>query len=525
MSDYDAIVIGAGHNGLAAAAILQQAGLRTLCLEANHYAGGMASTVELIDGYRFEIAGSEQFPTSARLSAELGLDTVPTVPLEVMSVSTLGRGDPPFIYYTDPMKLVEHVNGVHGLDVLTGMAGLMAWAQAPARALGRFEVRREPKTIDEMFACATNEFERSAISEMLFGSLSDVLDRYVPDNDRTRALRGMMSFLGLNMTFRGPETPGTALALAFGLATPEGDGTLMRKIQGGIGALTTHLRERFEKAGGQVRLRTPVARIDTNGSRVTGVRTADGEQITAPIVVSCIAPDLTVGQLLDPAVAATDLRSRLARTDHRGSYLQMHFALDAIPEFAEPYAVLNDPVMQSAIGIHSTPEELQQQWEQCKRGEVPQEPAVILQLPSVHDPAVAPAGKHAASAFALWFPITDDREQYGRLKAEMAQRVIARISTLAPNFAEVISRQIVFTPRHMDRMFGAPGGDYCHGLVHPEQMGPNRPGPTGFRDLPLPVAGLYLGSAGCQGGPAVSFIPGYNAAHSALDDAGQDPAT
>ena len=64
MTDYDAIVIGAGHNGLAAAVLLQKAGLRTLCLESKLYAGGMASTVELFDGYHFEIAGSVQFPTA-----------------------------------------------------------------------------------------------------------------------------------------------------------------------------------------------------------------------------------------------------------------------------------------------------------------------------------------------------------------------------------------------------------------------------------------------------------------------------
>ena len=74
MSDYDAIVIGAGHNGLTAAFLLQNAGLRTVCLEANTYAGGMAATVELIDGFRYEIAGSVQFPTPAVVAKELGLD-------------------------------------------------------------------------------------------------------------------------------------------------------------------------------------------------------------------------------------------------------------------------------------------------------------------------------------------------------------------------------------------------------------------------------------------------------------------
>src|SRR5437773_12010043 len=85
MPGYDAIVIGAGHNGLTAAALLQQAGLNTVCLESKRYAGGMASTVELFDGYRFEIAGSLQFPTSAVVSRRLGLDRLPTVDLDVMS--------------------------------------------------------------------------------------------------------------------------------------------------------------------------------------------------------------------------------------------------------------------------------------------------------------------------------------------------------------------------------------------------------------------------------------------------------
>src|SRR4051794_31185172 len=104
---FDAVIVGAGHNGLTAALLLQRAGLRTLCLEAKRYAGGMASTVELFDGYSFEIAGSVQLPTSALVSKELGLDTLPQVDLEVMSVSIIDAppataGEPvvePLIYY------------------------------------------------------------------------------------------------------------------------------------------------------------------------------------------------------------------------------------------------------------------------------------------------------------------------------------------------------------------------------------------------------------------------------------------
>lgn len=518
MAEYDAIVIGAGHNGLAAAALLARAGRRTLCLEAKRYAGGMASTVELFDGYRFEIAGSLQFPTSAVVSAELGLDTLPTVDLEVMSVSLRGIGDPPVVYYADPMKMLGHLGEVHGADAVAGMAGLMAWSLAPTRALGRFDAGRPPRTLDEMYACAATESERSAIDDLLFGSVSDVLDRYLPDKDKHGALRGMLAFLAVNTTYRGPETPGSAAALAYGLAVPDENAVLMKKLAGGIGALTDHLHALLTAAGGELRLRSSVDRIAVDNGRITGVRLADGTTITAPVVVSAIAPDITVTKLIDPEALPAEVRERFTRIDHRGSYLQMHFALDGAPTFDAPYELLNDPEMQAAIGIFSTPEELQQQWQDARRGIVPADPAVAFQIPSAHDPTLAPPGKHAASAFALWFPVEESASGYGELKDEMGRRVIEKISRLAPDFEQRIIRHTTFTPRHMGTMFGAPGGDYCHGLIHPEQMGPNRPGPKGYVGQPIPIDGLYLASAGCHGGPGITFIPGYNAAKAVLGD-------
>jgi phytoene dehydrogenase-like protein len=234
MTHFDAIVVGAGHNGLTAAALLQKAGLRTLCLDSKLYAGGMASTVELFDGFKFEIAGSVQIPTSATVSRELGLDDLPTVDLDVMSVSLRGVGDEPLVYYTDPMKLLTHINEVHGAEAVNGMAGLMAWCQAPTRALGRFDAGQPPKTLDEMYACATNEFERSTITDLLFGSVTDVLDRYLPDKEKNGALRGMLSLLACNTTYRGPATPGTAAALAYGFAVPDENALLVKKLRGGV---------------------------------------------------------------------------------------------------------------------------------------------------------------------------------------------------------------------------------------------------------------------------------------------------
>lgn len=333
---YDAIVVGAGHNGLTAAAILQRAGVHTVCLEANTYAGGMAATVELIDGFRYEIAGSVQFPMASQLTKDLGLDTLPAIEPDVMSVNIGEHGKEPMVSYRDPMRLMTHLSEEHGTEAVTGMAGLIAWSQAPARALGRFDVCRTPKTIDEMYACATNDAERRAIHEMLFGSAMDVIDRYLPDKDKHAVMRGMLAFLAVNSTYRGPYTPGSAACLAFALAVPDDSTAMMTKLKGGIGALTEHLRELFVSHGGEIRFRTKVEEILVANGKTCGVRLRDGSTISAPIVVSNLSPDLTLTDLVAPEHVPAELVSRVSGRDHRVSFVQIHFALDGLPEFAPP---------------------------------------------------------------------------------------------------------------------------------------------------------------------------------------------
>ena len=170
----------------------------------------MAATVELIDGFRYEIAGSVQFPMPSQIAKELGPDTLPTVDAEVMSVNLGDEDEEPMIFYRDPIQFMTHLADKHGADAVTGMAGLIGWSQGPAKALGRFDVRTPPKTIDEMYACAANEAERAAIHDVIFGSAMDAIDRYLPDKHKHAVLRSMLAFLAINSTYRGPYTPGSA---------------------------------------------------------------------------------------------------------------------------------------------------------------------------------------------------------------------------------------------------------------------------------------------------------------------------
>ena len=259
MADYDAIVIGAGHNGLTAAAVMARGGLRVLCLEKNHFIGGMASTTELIRGYRFELAGSIQFPVPNEIYDDLGLEACPIYEPEVQSAS-VGDGDqPPILLYSDPERLLEHLGETLGIEAVLGMAEVAAWAEAPARAIGRFDVRRPPRSLDEMWECAANEAEREALRVALFGSVMDVVDRYLPDPVKHAPVRAMLSFLAVNSTFRGPYSPGSALCLAFALASP-GTAT-MSKVRGGLGTIAEHLCRLFEQHGGELRRHAKVARI------------------------------------------------------------------------------------------------------------------------------------------------------------------------------------------------------------------------------------------------------------------------
>src|SRR6202008_204152 len=175
-----------------------------------------------------------------------------------------------------------------------------------------------------------------------------VIDRYLPDKDKHAVMRGMLAFLAINSTYRGPYTPGSATCLAFALAVPDEGTAMMTKLKGGIGALTEHLRELCVSHGGEIRFRTKVEQILVDRGAVTGVRLRDGSTISAPIVGSNLSPDVTLNELNDPEHVPTEPVSRFSGRDPRASFVQIHFALDRLPQFAAPYELLNEEGMQQS---------------------------------------------------------------------------------------------------------------------------------------------------------------------------------
>ena len=220
---------------------------------------------------------------------------------------------------------------------------------------------------------------------------------------------------------------------------------------------------------------------------------------------------------MDPDALPESFARRVTAIDHRAAYFQAHFALRGLPEYRAPYEALNESQFGRNVTFFGTAEQMQRDFEGCVRGEVPVSPSFNLQIPSLDDPSLARRACMRRAASRSTCPIGADRESQGRLRDEMAQRMVDKIASVAPNFPDLIERQLNYPAYTYELMFGCTGGDFTHGLLQPEFMGPFRPGPRGWPDNPVPIDGLYLCGAGCHGGPGVTFIPGYNCGYAVLE--------
>jgi phytoene dehydrogenase-like protein len=516
MADYDAIVVGAGHNGLAAAVILAKEGLKALVLEKNSYVGGMAATREFFKGFKHDVAASILFPLSERIVEDLELEKygLQVIDTPILTSSTGVPGESPVIFYSDPVKLMEHIQRDHGGDAVQGLAGVFAFCNTAAEALDRFNPLSPPKSLGAVIDAAPTVQAKNALKKCFFGSVMDVINEFFPDPNRHKLIRSFLAFMAIQSTYRGPYTPGSALCLAYGLASPA-MGQLMRRIKGGIGMLPEGLRRSFEEKGGEVRLSTRVRRILTENGKAVGVELRNNEKITAKVVLSNLDANATFIGLVGQDNLPSDFIRMVKEIDHRSPYLQILLTLKELPEFTGDLAYANEGGLRGGMGIFHSPEHLEQCWDACKWGRIPKDPTIGLQIPSVFDDSLAPPGRHVATIFSYYFPCTAPRDQHGRLKDEMADKVIDKMNKYAPNFKDAIIDKAVLAPLHFEKMFGCTNGDFTHGLIHPDQMLDFRP-VVGWSRYKTPVENLYLCGSACHPGHGVTFIPGYNSAHEVM---------
>jgi len=511
--DYDVIIIGGGHNGMAAGATLAKHGLRTVNLEKNAYVGGMAGTREILKGCRNDVGATMLFPLAKEIIDELEFEKYGAefIDLPIMSSNLNEPGTPPLLLYPNPLKMTWHMLRSFGPSAMLGFLRLMMFIKYPATIMDRFTPRSTPRDLEEIMAQAPNDKAREQLRLAFEGSAMDIIDRFFPDKKRHRGLRAMLCFAAIQSTYKGPFTPGSAMCLVYTLAINE-DGGLMRRVKGGMGSLSEALARSIEAHGGEVRLKTSVKRIIVEDGRATGVELKNGEKLSARVVLSNLDKHATFFGLLDDQEIDEAFAAKIRKVENRGAYIHITMKLKELPKFGEAWAPLNDdPHAAFCMALVPDPEQMQADYDACVQGQLPKRQPVALQFATILDPSLAPAGFHSASCYGFYYPCEAPKAERGKLRDEMAERVLDRIEEYMPNFRECIAEKAVFSSDHFAAMQGATNGDFTHGLIHPDQMLGNRAMVEGSAHK-TPIEGLYLCGAACHPGPGVTFLPGYGCA-------------
>jgi phytoene dehydrogenase-like protein len=515
--DFDCIIIGAGHNGLATGLVMARNGQRVLLLEKNDFVGGMGGTRAIFKDCRNEVGASCLFPLSAEIKAYFDFEAhgVELLPLPVMAVNLVGAQGRPLIFFKNPLKLSLNMLRQFGPGAMLGFARFLKFCQYPARVLDRFTARKAPRKLEELIAEAGTPAQREHLELAFKGSAMDIIDRFFPDPIKHRELRASMAFAAVQATYKGPYTPGSGLCLIYTMAQ-EGSEGLMQRVKGGLGSLSECLAQQIEALGGEVRLKQPVTRILVENGRAVGVETKRGQRIYAPTIVSNLDKQATFNRLLADFPLGVDDQARVDAFTHQGAFVHMLFKLRGLPRYSRHLDKLNHiPGARFGGAMVLEPEELQRSYERCLRGEMPDQVPLAFQIPTVVDPSLAPQGYHIASAYGFYFPCEAPKSERGKLRDLMAEKLIDHIALHMPDFPDLIVDQAIFSSDHFASMQGVTNGDWTHGLLHPDQMIGERCLVEGTGHT-TPLPGLYLCGASCHPGPGVTFLPGYNCAHEIL---------
>jgi phytoene dehydrogenase-like protein len=523
---YDSIVIGAGHNGLTAAAYLARAGLSTLVLERRAIVGGCCVTEEIAPGCRASTTSyvaSMLRPTVIRdlnLAAH-GLKMVPCDPALLVPFPD-GQVLP---WWADRDRTVTEFEKVSPRDAAT-FVRVDDQLKRLARYLQPFFLEPPP---DPAFHGAEGWFELLRVGNrfrgmtgaevgqlvsFLTGSLGEFLDR----NYESEKIKTM--FLANNVYGKhgGPYDPGSALGLLFHLLSG-GEGETQGfygHVMGGMGAITQALASAGRKFGVEILTSSPVAKIDSRGGRARGVVLEDGSEIAGRIVLSNADPKRTFLGLVESSELPSDFRASIAAIKMNWPCAKVNFVLSEEPRVNGMPSDWTLP-QRSLFTLVPSLEFAQRCYDIAKFGEIPEELWVDCVVASNVDPTLAPAGKHIMTTFIQYVPYHLRRGTWDENRELLGDRVVKKISEFAPNVPKSIVARQVLTPLDLERIYGLTEGNIFHGDLSLEQLFFMRPVP-GWSQYRTPINGLYLCGAGAHPGGGVTGAPGYNAAHQALRD-------
>jgi phytoene dehydrogenase-like protein len=521
----DVVVIGGGHNGLVAAAYLARSGLSTVVCERRGVLGG-AAVSEHPFGPGYTVTSLSYvvslLPRGLVRDLELashGYHVFPQGPYFAPRADGryLSLPDDPAARRAQIAKFSERdAVAFDGYQAhLTDLGAILGplleeipprlGSRRPAELWRQGLLLRHLRKLDERRAVD--------VTRLLTGSIADLIDRYFCSD----ALRGLLSVSGVIGTWAGPRSSGTAyVMLHHHVGDTGGQAGAWGFPRGGMGGVTRALAASARSHGAELRTGAEVAAIRSGAGRVTGVTLASGEEIDAPVVVTTAHPQISFLRLLDPAQLPPDFVADIQRWQTRSGTVKINLALDRLPVFAS-HPTFDPQVHGGTIVLAESLDEIEAAFQEAVSGSPSSLPFADICIPSVADDSLAPAGHHVMSLFTQWVP-----HQYADAPDEealqaYADRVIARVETVAPGFTSSILHRQVIGPHQMQQEYGLVGGNIFHGELSLGQMFHARPA-AGYADLRTPVLGLYQAGSATHGGGGVTGIPGRNVVRQILAD-------
>jgi len=521
----DVVIVGGGHNGLVAAAYLARAGLSTLVCERRDVVGGAAVSEhpfgpdytitslsyvvsllpqDLVRDLQLERHGYHVFPqgpyfaprADGRYLALPNDQRLRRAEISKFSVSDADSYD----RYERHMAAMAAV-----LAPMLGEIPPRLGSRRPADLLRQSLLLRHLRKVDTRAAVD--------LTRLLTGSIADLLDTYFESD----AVRGLLSVSGVIGTWAGPRSAGSAyVTLHHHIGDVDGQAGAWGFPRGGMGGVTSALAAAARSFGAEIRTGAEVASIRTRAGQAIGVSLASGEEVDAGTVITTAHPKISFLQLLDPATLPPDFVADIRGWQSRSGTVKINLAVGKLPVFAS-HPEFDPQVHGGTIVLAESLDDLEFAYQDAVAGHPSEMPFADICIPSVFDDSLAPDGQHVVSMFTQWVPHGYADEPDEAALDAYADRVIGRMETVAPGFADSVLHRQVIGPRQMQQEYGLVGGNIFHGELTLGQMFHARPA-AGFADLRTPVRGLYQAGSATHGGGGVTGIPGRNVVRQVLAD-------
>jgi phytoene dehydrogenase-like protein len=511
---FDAIVIGAGHNGLVAGGLLARAGLQTLVLERRDRPGGVA----------------ELALTMGRLRPTVMRD----LQLEQHGLRLIAPSVRAFAPQPDGRALTLWADSGRTADELRG------WSKADAQAYVGFDrkVRALASFIAHLNAATPPDLRAPSVADALTGLdlvrafrglggrrqvgealrvLPMPVAEFLGEAFETDAVRGAIAARAVRCSAMGPRSAGTTLTL---LSDSSGSGGGAAGdaafVRGGALALGDALVKACLSFGGSVRCGAQVAQILIRDGRVEGVALASGEELTASLVLSAVDPKRTLLGMVDPVALGPTLVWRAGRIRMPGTVAAVELELGALPRFSAADAG-GDEQLRGRIVIAPGIDYLERAFDASKYGRVSEEPYLEAVIPTLADPSLAPGGGHVVRGLLQYAPYHLRRGDWDSLRDGLGDLALTTLERYAPDIRSKVTALKVLTPLDLERDYGLTEGHPLHGEPGLDQFFAWRP-LLGLARYRLPWEGLYLCGSGAHPGGGVTGGPGENAAREALAD-------